>query len=146
MQSLSTKHRLFARLLVPGSCLALGHTAQSMAEGGQVQKEQAKGAAHHALAKWPLLFALGVPQGQPWVFTSYLPLSPGVRDSDCPLKAKYPCPRSLFGRWVGKELGRSWLGSRESSAHKTGGDIKPSLLEFAANIISWNHLKLVNFL
>lgn len=35
VQTLSTKHGLLAFLLVPGSSLALGHPAQSMAEGGK---------------------------------------------------------------------------------------------------------------
>lgn len=94
----------------------------------RLQKEQVRCAAYH-ITHWPLGF---------WVFISYLPLSPGVRDRDCLLEAKYPHSRSFFGGWVGKELGRCW-------SHKTGGDVQPSHLELAANIISWNHVKWVSF-
>lgn len=71
------------------------HTAWLREE--KLQEGQARCAACHTLAKWPLS-ALGVPQEQPWVFIPSLPLSPGVRDRDCPLEAKYPHPKSLFGR------------------------------------------------
>lgn len=104
VQILSSKHRLLTFLLVPGSSLALGHAAQSMAEGGQAAERAGEVCciSHTGLC----LFGLGVPQEQPWVFISYLPLSPGVRDSDCLLEAKYPQP----GHFLEDGLARSSAG------------------------------------